>query len=298
MTEAPNDAQPFSGSILCHVNSELGEGPSYDPATDTAWWFDIKGRKLHELQLGSGTKREHALPFMGSVLAIIDAARQLIASDQGLFVRHVDTGTLEHLVAIEERPECRSNDGRVHQSGALWIGTMGRSAEKGAGAIYHVAGTTVTKLFSNVSIPNGICFSPDGATAYFTDSAVNHFMRVAVDPATGLPAGAPAILSDESGSPGDIDGAVCDADGLIWNARWGAGTIDVYRPDGAKISRYAVPVVQPSCPAFIGAKADRLLITSAWQGMDEAGRAVDIHAGRTLELGIAVRGRFEPAFRL
>ncbi len=289
---------PFSGSILCQVNSELGEGPSYDPATDTAWWFDIKGRKLHELQLGSATKTVHALPFMGSVFAVIDADRQLIASDQGLFVRQADTGKLDRLVAIEDKPECRSNDGRVHQSGALWIGTMGRSAEKGAGAIYHVAGTTVTKLFSNVSIPNGICFSPDGATAYFTDSAVNHFMRVAVDPATGLPAGAPEILSDESGSPGDIDGAVCDADGLIWNARWGVGTIDVYRPDGAKIRRHAVPVVQPSCPAFIGAKADRLLITSAWQGMDEAGRAADIHAGRTLELGIAVRGRFEPAFRL
>lgn len=302
MTGTMTGTQPFAGSILCHVNSELGEGPSYDPATDTAWWFDIKGRKLHELHLGSSAKRVHEFPFMGSVFAVIDPARQLIASDDGLFVRHVDSGRLERLGAIEDKPECRSNDGRVHQSGALWIGTMGRSAEKGAGAIYHVAGTSagirVTKLYSNVSIPNGICFSPEGAVAYFTDSAVNHFMRVAVDPTTGLPVGAPEILSDESGSPGDIDGAVCDADGLIWNARWGAGTIDVYRPDGTKIRRHAVPVTQPSCPAFVGAKADRLLVTSAWQGMDQAGRASDIHAGRTLELGVTVRGRFEPAFRL
>lgn len=292
------DALPFAGSLLCTVNSELGEGPSYDPATDTAWWFDIKGRKLHELHLASSSKREHVLPFMGSVFAVIDPDRQMIASDEGLFIRHAATGKLESLCTLENKPANRSNDGRVHQSGALWVGTMGRSAEKDAGAIYHVAGTTVTRLFSNVSIPNGICFSPDGATAYFTDSAVNHLMRVAIDPVTGLPTGTPVALKDETASPGDIDGSVCDADGLIWNARWGGGAVEVYRPDGTKALRHAVPVTQPTCPAFIGAKADRMLVTSAWAGIDETGRETDVHAGRTLELGVAVQGRFEPAFKL
>ncbi|HUH48481.1 MAG TPA: SMP-30/gluconolactonase/LRE family protein [Mycoplana sp.] len=292
------DIVPFTGRTLCPVESELGEGPSYDPATNTAWWFDIKGRKLHELHLSSSTKRVHDLPFMGSVIATIDPSRQLIASDQGLFIRETDSGKLEHFAAIEDKPGNRSNDGRVHASGALWIGTMGCRAEKDAGAIYHVAGSTVTRLFSNITIPNSICFSPDGTTAYFTDTTVTDLMRVAVDPATGLPTGAPEVLSKQKGYPGGIDGSVCDADGLIWNARWGAATVDVYRPDGAKVRRYAVPATQASCPAFIGAKADRLLVTSAWQGMDERARAADPEAGRTFELGIAVKGRFEPAFRL
>ena len=289
---------PFAGSILCDVQSELGEGPAYDPATGTAWWFDITGRKLHELQLSSSTKRVHDLPFMGSVIAKIDPVRQLIASDLGLFVRETASGKLSSLFTIEDRPGNRSNDGRVHPCGALWIGTMGRSAEREAGAIYHVAGTTVTRLFANVTIPNSICFAPDGAVTYFTDSAVNRLMRVAVDPATGLPCGAPAVLSDQKGLPGDMDGSVCDADGLIRNARWGAGTIVVYRPDGAKIRRYAVPATQSSCPAFIGAKADRLLVTSAWQGMDEQASAADPEAGKTFELGVAVNGRLEPSFNL
>ncbi|MDR6756218.1 sugar lactone lactonase YvrE [Mycoplana sp. BE70] len=292
------DIVPFTGQTLCQVKSELGEGPSYDPATDTAWWFDIKGRKLHELHLSSSTKRVHDLPLMGSAIATIDPSRQLIASDDGLFVRDTNSGKLEHFAAIEDKPGNRSNDGRVHASGALWIGTMGYDAEKDAGAIYHVAGSTVTRLFSNITIPNSICFSPDGATAYFTDTTVNDLMRVAVDPATGLPTGAPEVLSEQKGYPGGIDGSVCDADGLIWNARWGTGTIDVYRPDGMMVQRYAVPATQASCPAFIGATADRLLVTSAWQGMGEKARAADPEAGRTFELGIAVKGRFEPAFRL
>ncbi|MBB4184144.1 sugar lactone lactonase YvrE [Sinorhizobium terangae] len=292
------DPVPFSGRVLCDLCSELGEGPTFDPGSGTAWWFNITGRELHELHVESGRKTVHTLPFLGTVLAVIDPARQLVASDQGLFLRDTGSGKLSRFAMLEDKPGNRSNDGRVHPCGALWIGTMGRKAERHSGAIYHVAGDRVTKLYSNISIPNAICFSPDGATAYFTDSAANHLMRVDIDPATALPTGDAVVLSDESTSPGDVDGAVCDADGLIWNARWGASSVDVYRPDGQKIARYAVPATQPSCPAFIGAKADRLLITSAWQGMDESARAADPNAGKTFDLGVEVKGRFEPAFLL
>lgn len=287
----------FSGETLCEATLELGEGPTFDPATGTAWWFNIKGKQLHALHLASGRKTVHPLPFMGSVMAIIDPEQQLIASDQGLFIRNTQTGAFKAYATLEDKPGNRSNDGRMHPSGSLWVSTMGRRAETGAGAIYHVAKGTVTKLYSNISIPNGICFSPDGSTGYFVDSAVNHIMKVALDPETGLPAGDASILSDQSGNPGDVDGSVCDADGLIWNARWGQGAVDVYTPDGTRIARYAVPATQSSCPAFIGAKADRLLVTSAWQDMDAEARAADPNAGKTFELGVSVKGRFEPVYR-
>ncbi|WP_411033222.1 SMP-30/gluconolactonase/LRE family protein [Shinella sp. BYT-45] len=292
------ETHSFTGRVLCETACQLGEGPTYDPATGKAFWFDIKGQKLHELHLPTMTKAVHDLPFLGSVLAVIDAERQLIVSDRGLFIRKVADGTLSPFLTLEDKPQNRSNDGRVHPCGALWASTMGRNAEKHAGAIYHVAGDRVTKLYSNLTIPNSICFSPDGSIGYFTDTDVDHLMRVALDPKTGLPAGEPEVLCDESGGPGDVDGSVCDADGLIWNARWGANAVEVYRPDGTKIARYLVPASQSSCPAFIGEKADRLLVTSAWQDMDAAGRRADPHAGQTFELGIAVKGRFESAFAL
>ncbi|WP_337182134.1 SMP-30/gluconolactonase/LRE family protein [Shinella sp.] len=292
------ETHSFTGRILCETACQLGEGPTYDPATDKAFWFDILGRKLHELHLATMAKAVHDLPFLGSVLAVVDAERQLIVSDQGLFIRTVADGRLAPFARLEDKAANRSNDGRVHPSGALWASTMGRSAEKHSGAIYHVAGERVTKLFSNLTIPNSICFSPDGGTGYFTDTDVNHLMKVALDPQTGLPTGEPELLSDESGAPGGVDGAVCDADGLIWNARWGANAVEVYTPDGMKVARHLLPASQTSCPAFIGAKADRVLVTSAWQGMDAAARRADPHAGQTFELGVAARGRLEPSFRL
>ncbi|WP_412178349.1 SMP-30/gluconolactonase/LRE family protein [Rhizobium sp. PL01] len=293
-----NETTPFSGKILNDLPLELGEGPTFDPATGTAWWFNIKGRELHELHLESGRKTLHVLPFMGSVLAAIDPLRQLIASDRGLFIRNTKDGELTAYAALESNPGNRSNDGRVHPSGSLWVSTMGRKAEKQAGAIYHVAKGVVTRLYGDISIPNSICFSPDGSIGYFVDSAINHIMRVDLDPATGLPIGEATVFSDQSGTPGDVDGSICDADGLIWNARWGQGAVDVYTPDGKRVARHAVPATQSSCPAFIGAKADRLLVTSAWQDMDDTARKADPNAGKTFELGLTVKGRFEPAYKL
>ncbi len=66
------DLVPFSGHTLCNSKSELGEGPTFDPGTGTAWWFNITGQQLHELHLDSGRKTSHSLPFLGSVLAVID----------------------------------------------------------------------------------------------------------------------------------------------------------------------------------------------------------------------------------
>jgi sugar lactone lactonase YvrE len=293
------DIHDFKGEILCNTSSVLGEGPTYDPDTDTVWWFNILGKEMHELNLETGKKAVHNLPMMASVLARVDAERQLLATEQGLFIRDVATGALTFYAALEaDKPENRSNDGRTHISGALWISTMGKRAEMQAGAIYHVANGRVTKIFDGISIPNSICFSPDGSFGYFTDTRISRLMRVLVDPSTGLPAGEPTVLVDSMEDAGGIDGSVCDADGYIWNARWGSGFVDRYSPDGLRIERYRVPAMQPSCPAFIGKNADRLVVTTAWEGLDESARSMQPQAGALLELGITVKGLFDPAFAI
>jgi sugar lactone lactonase YvrE len=241
----------------------------------------------------------HDLPVMGSVLARVDDGRQVIATETGLHLRQVATGELELITPIEaENPTTRSNDGRVHPCGALWFGTMGKSAEKHAGAIYHVARGKVTTLFPDITIPNAICFSPDGAIAYFTDTMAGKLMRVAIDPETALPTGSPEIFFDHRGGDGGIDGAVCDRDGMVWNARWGAGCIDGYSADGERVVSLKVPASQSSCPAFVGAETDRLLVTSAREGLSDAALAADPEAGSTFLLDHPVKGRFEPDYIL
>lgn len=282
-------------SILPGVASVLGEGPSYDAGSDTAWWFDIVSHKLWEHRFRSCETIGHSLPFMGSQLAFIDDERQLVAGETGLHVRDIATGRLTLHTPLEaDNPVTRSNDGRVHPSGALWIGTMGRNAEAGVGAIYWFGRGELRRLYAAVTIPNAICFTADGTLAYFTDSAKSLLMRVATDPLTGLPVEEPSVLYDHRGGEGSIDGAVVDAEGVIWNARWGASSVDAYAPDGRRIRTLGLPATQPSCPVFVGAKADRMLVTTARQGMDDAALAADPNAGRTLLLDFPMRGRLEP----
>ncbi|MCM2440740.1 SMP-30/gluconolactonase/LRE family protein [Agrobacterium vitis] len=289
----------YSGTVLVDTRLHLGEGPTYDVARDTAWWFDILGKGLIEHRFATGETIRHDLPMMASALATIDAERQMLATEQGIFIRAIASGELTLLTALEpERPGNRSNDGRVHPCGALWIGTMGKTAADGAGAIYHVAGDKVTRLYDSISIPNAICFSPDGSIGYYVDTRVNTLMKVSLDPATGLPTGVPSVHIDGRGKDGGIDGAVCDAEGGLWNARWGVGAVDHYDSAGQHLARYRLPAAQTTCPAFIGPKADRLLVTSATEGLDADGLAADPHGGKTFVLDVTVKGRHEPSFRL
>ena len=192
----------------------------------------------------------------------------------------------------------RSNDGRVHSCGALWIGTMGRGAERGAGAIYRFHRGEVLRLYADVTIPNAICFSPDGTTAYFADSREGILHRVAIDPANAMPIGNPEALYDHRGGVGGLDGAAVDAEGLIWNARWGGSCIDVYTPEGRRVRTIRVPAKQPSCPVFVGRNFDRLLVTTAGEGMDKEAKAADPQHGMTFVLDVGAIGRPEPRVKL
>lgn len=289
--------QAFVGSVLSSEPMELGEGPCFDPLAGRLYWFDILGSTLCDLDPASGVSTQHPLPFKASVIAGVDENRQMLASDQGLYIRDRQSGVLTPYLTIEDKPSNRSNDGRVHPSGALWIGTMSRTAETGEGAIYHVAGGRVTKLFEAVSIPNGICFSADGATGYFNDSKVNHMMRVELDPATGLPRAAPSLFIDQSKREGVIDGSVTDLEGTIWNANWGGGAVDRYAADGRHLSRHLMPVSRPTCPAFFGKDFDRLAITSCFEGLSDDERQKQPLAGALFDLGVTVRGKPEPFFK-
>lgn len=283
-------------SILSDIDCQLGEGPTFDAAADALFWFDIVSCRLMEMRWSDRATTVHDLPFMASAIAAVDAGRQALVTETGIHLRDRRTGALSLIQPIEaDDPATRSNDSRVHPSGAFWIGTMGKKAGREAGAIYWYRGGELKPLFPRISIPNSICFSPDGSTAFFADTAVNRLWRVDCDPATGLPSGEPRLFLDHKGVAGGIDGSVMDADGLLWNARWGAGALDCYDGNGTRLRRIDIPARQSTCPAFVGAAGDRIVVTSAWQGMDAATREADPHAGKTFLVELDVRGRHDAA---
>ncbi|MHC1550742.1 SMP-30/gluconolactonase/LRE family protein [Phyllobacterium sp. K27] len=281
-------------SVFYDVPCQLGEGPGYDPLTKNAWWFDIVTGRLFEKPLAGGDVAIHQLGQMASALAVVDEQYQLIATETGLVLRNRRSGLLEMYQPIEaDNPLTRSNDARVHPAGAFWIGTMGKKAEEGAGAIYWYRKGELRKLFSNISITNSICFSPDGSISYFADTGKNVIWRVDTDPETGLPTGEPTEFYRHH-EKGGVDGSVVDSDGNLWNACWGRSAVDVYAPSGKRINSIKMPVKQPSCPAFVSEETASIIVTTAYHDMSEAYHKTDPDAGKVYLLELAGKGRFDP----
>lgn len=255
---------------------ELGEGPLWHPLRGQLFWFDITGRRLLSRQ--GDTALEWHFAEMVSAAGWIDRDRLLIASETALFRFDLETGARQDIVALEaDNPRTRSNDGRADPQGGFWIGTMGKQAEPGAGSIWRWYRGELRRLYAGISITNAICFAPDGRTAHFTDTVTGRVLRVALDP-EGWPKGEPEPYLDLVPEGLNPDGAVIDAQGLMWLAEWGAGRVAAYAPDGNRVRWVSFDAPHTSCPAFGG---DTLFCTTALQGMDAAARAAHPLAGQT-----------------
>ncbi len=271
---------------------ELGEGPGYDPATDLAWWFDIPARRLFTRRMAGGTTQLHDLPLTASAMAVTLGGRHLLLAEDGLYLRDPGTGALDLHVAVEaDNPATRSNDARVHPSGAFWISTMGWNAETGAGSFYRYHRGKVERLWDGITIPNATCFAPDGGAAYLCDTPQRRIMRVATDPADGWVLGKPQVFVEGLHWP---DGAVTDAAGNLRVAIFGTGEVLGFAPDGQPCGSFHLPARNLTCPAFVGPGAREMLVTSALYGLDAEARAASPQAGATFLTPISFAGRFDP----
>lgn len=272
----------------------LGEGPLWHPEAERLYWFDILKFRLYGRAPGEAEARLWQFDEHVSAAGWIDAARLLVASETRLFVFDTETGASETVAGLEaERPETRSNDGRADPFGGFWIGTMGKGAEDGAGAIYRYYRGEVRKLFPGVTIPNAIAFAPDGRTAYFGDTRARRVWRQALSEADGWPEGAPDVFLDLEGTGRAPDGAVVDAGGNFWNAQWGMSCVAVYAPDGTHLRDIPVEAPHSSCPAFGGPGLADLYCTTARMGLSAEILADGRAHGATFVAERAGRGQAE-----
>jgi len=251
----------------------LGEGPIWHPLREQFFWFDIINKRLLSSEPGDGehigNPREWQFDEYVSAAGWIDNDHLLIASESMLLRFNINSGNVEKIIALEATNSVtRSNDGRADRCGGFWIGTMGKSAEPEAGAIYRFYRGELRQVYDRITIPNSICFSPDGASLYYTDGTSKTIFKQALD-ATGWPQGDPAEfvnLKPEGLTP---DGSVVDSDGALWNAQWGSGRVARYLSDGSFDLAVAVPGINSTCPAFGGKDLNSLFVTTAQEHIDK-----------------------------
>jgi len=288
-----------TAKLLIDSQSALGEGPFWHAGRQHLFWFDINNQTLFAANAEGVVQNRWHFDEIVAAAAIIDDATLALATETGLKRFDMVTGETVHLVDIErDVPANRTNDSRVHPSGAFWIGTMVKDEGPKDGAVYHYRAGVLTKIISNVAIPNATCFSPDGRTAYWTDTPDQKILKCALDPETGMPVGAWELFADVSEQRGYPDGAVVDSAGYLWNARWGGSCVIRYAPDGSIDRIIEVPVSQVTCPAFGGKDLKRLFLTSANKTMSAEQLAEEKVAGGVFYIDLDVAGQPEPKIKL
>jgi L-arabinonolactonase len=279
------------------AHNTLGEGILWNDLTSRLFWTDIESSELWSLHPATGSVQRWPLPERLCSLALTrDDNRLLLGLASGLAFFDLASGTLERLHDVEAQlPTTRLNDGRVDRQGRFVFGMFNQAEipKLPIGGFYRLnRDLSLERLpLGDVAIANSICFSPDGATMYYADSATREIRCCDYDPATGA-IGRLRVFAAADAAAGDPDGSTIDADGYLWSARWGAGQVVRFAPDGRVDRILALPAMQPTCLAFGGPELDVLYVTSASVGLQDA-RPDD---GGLFARGLDVRGLPEQRF--
>lgn len=275
------NTQDKRASLLWDQGHALGECVLWDEQQGLWWWTDIAGARLWRAAPGV-PPQSRALPQGVGSFALTGEPDQLVlAMEGGLAHCHWASGRLDMIDAgLQLRAGTRLNDGRCDRAGNFVFGSMDLACTHALGQWwrYQPDGRLLALALPAVVISNSSCFSPDGGTFYFCDSTAKRIMACDYEPHSGR-IGNLRVFADTSGQEGVPDGSCIDAQGYLWNARWGAGKVQRLRPDGQLDAEIAVPVSQPSCVAIGGAGWDQLCISSAHWGLSAQQRSQQPLAG-------------------
>lgn len=294
----PATVDPRRVECVVRGSDQLGETPLWCDRERKLWWLDIERPKLQSFDPSSGV--HDVVPFdtscLGS-LALGDDGSQLLALGLDLHRRRHPSGELSLLARVEQGADNRLNDGRVDPRGRFWVGTMDNQLHRPNGALYRVEPDgSAHRMLDGVIVSNGIAFSADGRTLYFTDTRRYCTWRFDVDVDDGVLTSR-RVFADYSSTQERPDGACVDADGALWTAFFAGRRVVRYRPDGTIDLVVPMPVSNPTCLCFGGADLGTLYVTTAAKFLTPEQRAAEPLAGGLFAIAGLGQGLPEHRFR-
>ena len=279
--------------------SLLGESPFWHPDEAALYWCDIVGRRLHRWHPATAAHRSWELASEPGCCAPLRGGQLLLAMRDGLFRFDPGSGRRERLCEPPYDPrQERFNDGKADPQGRLWVGTIFEPRTPAAAALYRWDGIKLVRVAGGVTVSNGLAFSPDGGTLYWSDTQAHKVMAYDFDALQGT-LSAPRVLAQFDAKPaqpgasrygGRPDGAAVDAEGAYWCAMYEGWQLLRLAPDGRVLQSIALPVRCPTMPCFGGADLRTLFVTSARHNRSADELAQQPLAGCVLHARVEVPG--------
>jgi L-arabinonolactonase len=279
----------------------LGEGIVWNERTGRLLWTDIESSELWSHDPQSGLLERWPLPERLCSMALTASdERLLLGLASGLAFFDLAAGELTRICEVEPQlPSTRLNDGRVDRQGRFVFGMFNQhdNPKHPLGGFYRLGhDLRVERLpLGDVAIANSICFSPDGRTMYYADSATREIRCCDYEPDSGAVSNL-RVFAHAGAAAGDPDGSTIDAEGYLWSTRWGAGQVVRFAPDGSIDRVLALPAPQPTCPAFGGDGLDMLYVTTATVGLSARQLEESAGSGGVFAGAVGVRGLPEQRF--
>eukprot|EP00998_Keelungia_sp_KM082_P006353 NODE_2607_length_1027_cov_32.075556_g2588_i0.p1 GENE.NODE_2607_length_1027_cov_32.075556_g2588_i0~~NODE_2607_length_1027_cov_32.075556_g2588_i0.p1 ORF type:complete len:327 (-),score=42.44 NODE_2607_length_1027_cov_32.075556_g2588_i0:47-964(-) len=281
--------------------AQLGEGAIWNWKTSTLLWIDIVEGRLFEYNPANGRNRScHIRQAIGTVVPCATGNQCVVGLSKGVALFDMDSGKVaKWLVNLEpelEKSGNRCNDGKCDPQGRLWVGTMDSFCTGKVGALYSVTedGTSTLKV-PNAQIPNGIAWSKDGKTMYWTDTPTHEIYAWDFDGATGEISNKRVVVTIDP-KVGHPDGFTIDADDNLWICLWGGSSVVCYRPvtndagpAGELLKTIPIPAEQVTSCAFGGENLDELYVTTASCGLGDK-KAAQPDAGKLFVVPREVHG--------
>ena len=270
-------------ATLLHPGAILAEGPVWREGA--LWWVDIGAGTFNRLDPATGQNNARATGAYTAAAIPCSDGRWLLAQQQALSLYDWTTGTRTplpstQLPALGSRH--RFNDGKADPAGRLWLGSLSLDSAPNECALFTVEPRSlppVRTALTGVSLSNGLGWSPDGRSFYYSDTPTLRVDQFAFDPVTGALSHRRPLhtFAKDAGWP---DGLTIDARGDVWVALWSGGkVVCLDAATGSPRAEILLPVSQITSCTFGGPDLATLYITTAAQGLTPAQLATEPLAG-------------------
>lgn len=251
--------------IIADAKATLGECPIWDAHTQTLYWIDILDKRIY-----AGSDLLVELDELIGCIAPRRSGGLILAQRFSFASLDLDSGKLTPLATLQEEPSNnRFNDGKCDPSGRFLAGTMDMGEKDPCGSLYSWDGKSVTKLLSDITVSNGLTWSPDYKSFYYIDTPTHDVKAFDYDLGTGM-IGNPRSAINIPKSFGWPDGMTADTQGNLWIAMWGGAQVTKWDPNtGQLLEQIPVPARNVTSCVFGGKNLNELYITSARRDLDE-----------------------------
>ena len=256
------------------ANAILGEGPSWDARSGVLYWVDIKRAAVFRFDPARGQTGHWPMTHaVGCVAPTRNGDSLVFADSAGFGLLRLQSGEITRIADPESGlAGNRFNDGKVDRAGRLWAGSIDDKCVRESGSLYRLdCDGRVSRMDSGFICSNGLGWSPNDETMYFTDSMTRTIWAYDFNLERGTIGGRRvfARLRAEDGVP---DGLTVDSEGCVWSAVWDGWRLIRYTPAGSIEREVRMPVQRPSSCMFGGPELKTLYVTSAcvelkWQAL-------------------------------